>query len=94
MTGENGKEARATRLITERASKRIGKTAFELALHRERKVVSISLIQLVQTFTQTFPGSWSPSYTNLTSSLLRMVCSERQFALFRLCRRPTEGIKT
>ncbi|KIJ56522.1 hypothetical protein M422DRAFT_40145 [Sphaerobolus stellatus SS14] len=37
----NGKEARATRLITERASKRIGKTAFDLALGRPRKQVTI-----------------------------------------------------
>jgi isocitrate/isopropylmalate dehydrogenase len=37
-TGENGKEARATRLITERASGRIGQMAFELALARPRKV--------------------------------------------------------
>ena len=37
-TGPNGKEARATRLITERASRRIGQMAFELALARERKV--------------------------------------------------------
>ena len=36
--GPNGKEARATRLITERASRRIGQMAFELALARERKV--------------------------------------------------------
>ncbi|KAJ8487503.1 hypothetical protein ONZ51_g4132 [Trametes cubensis] len=35
---ENGKEARATRLITERASRRIGKMAFEIALGRPRKV--------------------------------------------------------
>lgn len=34
---ENGKEARATRLITERASRRIGKMAFEIALGRPRK---------------------------------------------------------
>ncbi len=37
-TGENGKEARATRLITERASRKIGQMAFELALARPRKV--------------------------------------------------------
>lgn len=37
-TGETGKEARATRLITERASRRIGKMAFEIALGRPRKV--------------------------------------------------------
>ncbi|KAF8211428.1 mitochondrial NAD-homo-isocitrate dehydrogenase LysB [Mycena galopus ATCC 62051] len=38
---ENGKEARATRLITERASSRIGKIAFELAKARPRKLVTI-----------------------------------------------------
>ncbi|KAI0650101.1 homoisocitrate dehydrogenase [Trametes meyenii] len=38
---ENGKEARATRLITERASRRIGKMAFEIALGRPRKQVTI-----------------------------------------------------
>ncbi|EIN10352.1 Isocitrate/isopropylmalate dehydrogenase [Punctularia strigosozonata HHB-11173 SS5] len=37
----NEREARATRLITERASKRIGRTAFELALKRPRKHVTI-----------------------------------------------------
>ncbi|CAL1701661.1 unnamed protein product [Somion occarium] len=40
-TTENGREARATRLITERASRRIGKMAFELALDRPRKHVTI-----------------------------------------------------
>ncbi|KAF9452209.1 mitochondrial NAD-homo-isocitrate dehydrogenase LysB [Macrolepiota fuliginosa MF-IS2] len=39
--GENGKEARATRLITERASRRIGQMAFELALARHRKHLTI-----------------------------------------------------
>ncbi|KAJ6539091.1 mitochondrial NAD-homo-isocitrate dehydrogenase LysB [Mycena capillaripes] len=38
---ENGKEARATRLITERASSRIGKIAFELAKARPRKLLTI-----------------------------------------------------
>ncbi|RDX53228.1 homoisocitrate dehydrogenase [Lentinus brumalis] len=38
---ENGREARATRLITESASRRIGKMAFELALGRPRKQVTI-----------------------------------------------------
>lgn len=37
-SGKNGKEARATRLITEYASRRIGKAAFEIALKRPRKV--------------------------------------------------------
>ena len=36
--GEHGREARATRLITERASMRIGKMACEIALQRPRKV--------------------------------------------------------
>ena len=36
--GEHGREARATRLITERASRRIGKMACEIALQRPRKV--------------------------------------------------------
>ncbi|KII95835.1 hypothetical protein PLICRDRAFT_34791 [Plicaturopsis crispa FD-325 SS-3] len=39
--GENGKEARATRLITEHASRRIGKMAFELALSRPRKHLTV-----------------------------------------------------
>ncbi|KAG5646451.1 hypothetical protein DXG03_003501 [Asterophora parasitica] len=39
--GENGKEARATRVITERASRRIGQMAFELALARPRKHLTI-----------------------------------------------------
>ncbi|ETW84295.1 hypothetical protein HETIRDRAFT_311764 [Heterobasidion irregulare TC 32-1] len=38
---EHGREARATRLITERASRRIGKMAFETALSRPRKQVTI-----------------------------------------------------
>ncbi|KAJ7638551.1 mitochondrial NAD-homo-isocitrate dehydrogenase LysB [Roridomyces roridus] len=38
---ERGKEARATRLITERASTRIGKIAFELAKARPRKLLHI-----------------------------------------------------
>lgn len=39
---DSGREARATRLITERASRRIGQAAFELALARPRKVPLIS----------------------------------------------------
>ncbi|KAF8592526.1 mitochondrial NAD-homo-isocitrate dehydrogenase LysB, partial [Ramaria rubella] len=41
ISTQNGKEARATRLITEHASRRIGKTAFDLALSRPRKQVTI-----------------------------------------------------
>lgn len=36
--GEHGRVAKATRLITERASTRIGKMACEIALQRPRKV--------------------------------------------------------
>lgn len=36
--GEHGRVAKATRLITERASMRIGKMACEIALQRPRKV--------------------------------------------------------
>ncbi|EJD53878.1 homoisocitrate dehydrogenase, partial [Auricularia subglabra TFB-10046 SS5] len=39
--GEHGREARATRLITERASRRIGLKAFDIALGRDRKHVTI-----------------------------------------------------
>ncbi|KAF5393777.1 hypothetical protein D9757_000243 [Collybiopsis confluens] len=39
--GEHGREARATRLITERASTRIGQMAFELALARPRKHLTV-----------------------------------------------------
>ncbi|KAF6762575.1 homoisocitrate dehydrogenase [Ephemerocybe angulata] len=41
IDGPNGKEARATRLITERASRRIGQMAFELAAARSRKHLTI-----------------------------------------------------
>lgn len=44
---DSGKEARATRLITERASRRIGKMAFELALARPRKVLVTPLFTIV-----------------------------------------------
>ncbi|KAG5654053.1 hypothetical protein H0H81_007779 [Sphagnurus paluster] len=40
-TTDTGKEARATRVITERASRRIGQMAFELALARPRKHLTI-----------------------------------------------------
>ncbi|KZW03911.1 Isocitrate/isopropylmalate dehydrogenase [Exidia glandulosa HHB12029] len=39
--GPDGREARATRLITERASRRIGLKAFEIALARPRKHLTI-----------------------------------------------------
>lgn len=43
MIGEHGKEARAVRLITERASRRIGQMAFEIALGRPRKVSTMRI---------------------------------------------------
>lgn len=46
---DSGKEARATRLITERASRRIGTMAFELALARPRKVLVTPLFTIVIT---------------------------------------------
>ncbi|KAF4619358.1 hypothetical protein D9613_005541 [Agrocybe pediades] len=39
--GPNGKEARASRLITERASRRIGQMAFEIAKSRSRQHLTI-----------------------------------------------------
>lgn len=42
--GPHGREARATRLITERASRRIGVKAFDIALTRERKVSTLLYI--------------------------------------------------
>ena len=48
---DSGKEARATRLITERASRRIGTMAFELALARPRKVLVTPLFTNVPAFT-------------------------------------------
>lgn len=47
---ESGKEARATRLITERASRRIGTMAFELALARPRKVRYFLLLHFSRAF--------------------------------------------
>jgi homoisocitrate dehydrogenase len=47
---DSGREARATRLITERASRRIGQTAFELALTRPRKVPLISITTYAQIY--------------------------------------------
>ena len=44
---DSGREARATRLITERASRRIGTMAFELALARPRKVFATSIFTLL-----------------------------------------------
>jgi homoisocitrate dehydrogenase len=49
---ESGKEARATRLITELASRRIGKMAFELALARPRKVL-VSRVFLILAYAGT-----------------------------------------
>jgi isocitrate/isopropylmalate dehydrogenase len=50
VSTDSGKEARATRLITERASRRIGTMAFELALARPRKVLVALLFTGVLAF--------------------------------------------
>ena len=78
--GEHGKEARATRLITERASKRIGKAAFELALARPRKV---SLNKNRGLKIDSRIDSTSRSSTNRMYSPRQTVCSARAFALFQ-----------
>jgi isocitrate/isopropylmalate dehydrogenase len=56
--GEHGKEARATRLITERASRRIGEMAFNIALGRSRKVVWIPLAVLVKLLIAISPSAF------------------------------------
>lgn len=48
VAGPNGKEARATRLITEHASNRIGKMAYEVALKRPRKARILPSLDLYQ----------------------------------------------
>lgn len=50
--GEFGKEARATRLITERASRRIGQMAFELALARPRQVRRLFIVLICNCSTE------------------------------------------
>jgi isocitrate/isopropylmalate dehydrogenase len=47
IIGEHGKEARATRLITERASRRIGQMAFEIAQARPRKVSTLTYSTMI-----------------------------------------------
>lgn len=47
--GDNGKEARAIRLITEYASRRIGKMAFQIAAARPKKV-GVLVGSLILTF--------------------------------------------
>jgi homoisocitrate dehydrogenase len=55
---DNGKEARATRLITERASRRIGQMAFEIAQARPRKVgLPISVVHRTLMKNAFFPSS-------------------------------------
>jgi len=61
--GKHGREARATRLITERASMRIGKMACEIALQRPRKVRTPALTFIDTTYDFNFPGHHSSSST-------------------------------
>jgi hypothetical protein len=75
---DSGREARATRLITERASRRIGQTAFELALARPRKV-SLILTSTMLKFTRVLYRK-SPSFTNPTFSLSQTGYSGRPCA--------------
>jgi hypothetical protein len=77
---DSGKEARATRLITERASRRIGKMAFELALARPRKVICYTFSSECFCLTSAH-HSKSPSYTSLMCFPSRTGCSERLFVL-------------
>jgi len=60
--GEHGREARATRLITERASMRIGKMACEIALQRPRKVRTLAQCSSIRHATFISPGHRSPSH--------------------------------
>lgn len=60
--GEHGREARATRLITERASMRIGKMACEIALQRPRKVRTPAPMPIDTTHGFHFPSHPRPRF--------------------------------
>jgi len=86
INGEHGLEARAIRVITERASRRIGQMAFELARARPRKVhISRNVFGLrnSSSFFLSRLTSSSPSFISQTFSQLRTACSEKQFATSR-----------
>lgn len=64
--GPNGKEARAIRLITERASRRIGEMAFKIASGRERKVRT-TLIFSISAHKDSLVGDDHPQIERLIS---------------------------
>jgi hypothetical protein len=79
---ESGREARATRLITERASGRIGRMAFELARARPRKVSWKSAHYLLISMFIYARSSISPSYTNQMFFPSPMGSSAKPFVQF------------
>ncbi|KAK7049697.1 homoisocitrate dehydrogenase [Paramarasmius palmivorus] len=84
---ENGKEARATRLITERASTRIGKMAFELAKARPRKHLTIIHKSNVLSITD---GLFRESVRAVASQYPDVTVAEQlvDSAVYRLFREP------
>ncbi|KAF5364243.1 hypothetical protein D9756_000820 [Leucocoprinus leucothites] len=91
--GEHGKEARATRLITERASRRIGRMAFELAQARPRKHLTIihksNVLSITDgLFRETVRGV--PSLPELDGKFNEVTIAEQlvDSAVYRLFREP------
>ncbi|KAI3612577.1 homoisocitrate dehydrogenase [Moniliophthora roreri] len=84
---ENGKEARATRLITERASTRIGQMAFELAKARPRKHLTIihksNVLSITDGLFRESVRALAPNYPDVTVAE-QLVDS----AVYRLFREP------
>ncbi|EJD01030.1 mitochondrial NAD-homo-isocitrate dehydrogenase LysB [Fomitiporia mediterranea MF3/22] len=89
--GPNGREARATRLITERASKRIGKAAFEIALNRPRKHLTIVHKSNVLSVTdglfresvRAVPGSAEPAGKYDSVTIAEQLVDSAVYRLFR-----------
>ena len=83
--GEHGKEARATRLITERASRRIGQMAFKLANSRPRKVKILKLKKLFYLTLTVFVSSVSTSPLSTSPTFYRslMVYSAKPSKAYR-----------
>lgn len=73
--GPKGREARATRLITEYASTRIGRAAFDIALDRPRKVCPMCIQSNIAS--ELIYSSILLSYINQMFFLLRTVFSVR-----------------
>ncbi|OBZ76264.1 Homoisocitrate dehydrogenase [Grifola frondosa] len=72
----HGREARATRLITERASRRIGKMAFEIALGRPRQQVTIIHKSNVLSVTDGLFRETVRAVPRLPETVLSTGCSE------------------